>query len=250
MLEVLAPEKRRCILFAIKKRPMDLKTVSTALNIPPPVALKHLKKLEESKLIEKNGKTYRLTYLGDLTSTALENFVNFVEFIKKDIEYWASHDLSCLPENFKLRLPEIGKYELIKSYGEEVLRHFKIFSEIYKNSKKVRALSAVMFPPHPRMFAEIATRSDVEVIITNKMLKNLEEYYQEELEKYIKAGGKIFICDDVKITIITTERALCMGFFFRDGVYDTESGLLSYDKSAINWGFEVFEYFKAKSKKF
>ncbi len=35
-----------------------------------------------------------------------------------------------------------------------------------------------------------------------------------------------------------------MGFLLRNGKYDTESGLLSFDDTAIKWGFELYSYFK------
>ncbi len=66
----------------------------------------------------------------------------------------------------------------------------------------------------------------------------------EELRQYLANGGKIYRNDDVRLTVIVTERALCMGFFLRNGKYDTESGLLSFDESAIRWGFDLYNYFK------
>ena len=153
-----------------------------------------------------------------------------------------------LPKEFKLSLPEIGDYEIIRGDGEEVLRHFKVFSKVYTESELVRVLAAVMFPNHPRMFADVAKKADVEVVVTSKIVKSLKEYYQQEFQEYLDAGGKIFVNDDIKFTVIVTEKALCLGFFLRDGVYDTESGLISYDDSAIRWGFDIYNYYKERSK--
>ncbi|MET1124863.1 MAG: winged helix-turn-helix domain-containing protein [Archaeoglobaceae archaeon] len=248
MFEVLAPEKRRAILSKLKEGKKDLKTLSSEVEASPPVVLKHLKKLEEAKLVEREGRQYSLTYLGDLVLVAVEDFERFLKFVERDYDYWLEHDLTNLPREFKLRLPEIGNYEIIRSDGEEVLRHFKVFSKVYTESKIVRALSAVMFPDHPKMFVDIAKKADVEVVVTSKIVKSLREYYQKELQEFLDAGGKIYVNDDVRMTVIVTEKALCLGFFLRDGVYDTESGVISYDESAKKWGFEVFEYFKARSQ--
>lgn len=67
------------------------------------------------------------------------------------------------------------------------------------------------------------------------------------MKAYLDNGGRIYYNDDVRFTVITTERALCVGLFLKDGKYDTESGLLSYDESAIKWGFDLFEYFKREA---
>lgn len=175
---------------------------------------------------------------------ALEKFRRIVRVLDKDPEFWEIHDFSGIPDEFKLRIDEIGDYEILRSDKDEVLKHYRVFSSIYTESEIVRLASAVFFPSHPKMFAEIAAKADVEVIIPLKALNTLKSEYKEELKQYLANGGKIYRNDDVRLTVIVTERALCMGFFLRDGKYNTESGLLSFDDTAIRWGFDLYNYFK------
>ena len=80
-----------------------------------------------------------------------------------------------------------------------------------------------------------------------RSIKALEKDYSEELKQYFDNGGKLYRHDGIKFTVITTEKALCIGLFLKNGKYDMESGLLSLDESAIKWGFDLFEYFKRRS---
>jgi len=66
--------------------------------------------------------------------------------LERDPEFWKSHDLSGIPPEFKIRMDEIGKYEIIRSEGDEVLKHHKVFASIYLNSKLVRVAAVVIFP--------------------------------------------------------------------------------------------------------
>ncbi len=248
MLDVVASERRREILSLLKGRPRSLKEISRSLSLSPPVALKHLRKLEEAGLVERTDEGFEITHLGELFLLAIDRFMKFVEFFSRDPEFWSRHDLSGIPEDLRLRLPELGRYEIIRNEGAEVLKHFRVFSSIYTRSKLVRLVAAVMFPEHPKMFVNIAKRSDVEVVITEKILRAVKENYESELREYLRAGGKLYVCDGVKLTVIATERALCMGLFLRNGVYDTGCGLISYDRSAIRWGLELFERFKERSE--
>lgn len=236
--------QRKEILNILSISPKSIKEISELTGISPPLVSRHLKKLGELGLVEKDNTRYILTDKGYFVHLALEKFRRIVRVLDKDPEFWEIHDFSGIPDEFKLRIDEIGDCEILRSDKDEVLKHYRVFSSIYTESEIVRLASAVFFPSHPKMFAEIAAKADVEVIIPLKALNTLKSEYKEELKQYLANGGKIYRNDDVRLTVIVTERALCMGFFLRDGKYDTESGLLSFDDTAIRWGFDLYNYFK------
>jgi len=236
--------QRKKILQILSDSPKSIKEIGELTGMSPPLISKHLKKLSELGFVDKDNTRYTLTDKGYFVYLALEKFRKIAEILDKDPEFWESHDFSGIPDEFKLRIDEIGDYEILRSDKDEVLKHYKVFSSIYTESEVVRVASAIFFPSHPKMFVEISAKADVEAVIPLKVLNTLRSEYKEELEQYLANGGKIYINDDVKLTVIVTEKALCMGFFLRDGKYDTESGLLSLDESAIRWGFELYSYFK------
>lgn len=251
IFETLATSnQRREILELVYQKPRSLKEIGEISGISTPLISRQIKKLYEAGLVEKKDSYYTITDKGEILYLAMEKFRRIINTVEKDPEFWETHDLSKLPKEFKLRIDEIGDYVVLRSDKDEVLRHFKVFSSIYRSSNILRVVSAIFFPAHPPMFAEISSRADVEVITTKKALETLENEYKKELETYLDNGGKIYYNNDIKFTVITTEKALCMGLFLRDGKYDTESGLLSYEESAIKWGFDLFEYFKRSSERY
>ena len=46
---------------------------------------------------------------------------------------------------------------------------------------------------------------------------------------------------------MSTDSALSLGFYDHQGTYDWNQDLISYDKDAIAWGYELFEYYAKKS---
>ncbi|WP_290596358.1 MULTISPECIES: helix-turn-helix transcriptional regulator [unclassified Archaeoglobus] len=239
-----ASTQRREILKLLSEKPRTLKEIREITGISTSLVSRHIKKLNKTGLVNKKDSHYTITDKGEIIHLAMEKFNRIVNTIERDTEFWEIHDLSKIPLEFKLRIDEIGDYVVLRSEKDQVLRHYKVFSSIYQESKIVKVISAIFFPSHPQMFVEIASKADVEVITTEKTLRTLENEYEKELKAYLDNGGRIYYNDDVRFTVITTERALCVGLFLKDGKYDTESGLLSYDKSAIKWGFDLFEYFK------
>jgi len=247
---IASSSQRRLLLSLLHESSKTLKEIVEATGLSSPLISRQLKKLLEIGLVEKDGTSYVMTEKGEIIYLAIKKFNDIVSTIEKDPEFWEIHDLSKIPPEFKLRIDEIGEYTVLRTEGDEVLKHFRVFSEIYQTSDIVRVVSAVFFPSHPQMFAEISKKADVEVILTENAIHTLENDYKRELENYLSNGGRMYINNDVWFTVITTEKALCMGLFLRDGKYDTESGLLSYDESAIRWGFDLFEYFKKRSKEY
>lgn len=245
IFEVLACSgQRKKILYVLSTSPKSIKEISELTGISSPLISRHLKILAELGVVEKDNARYILTDKGYFVHLALEKFRKIAEILDKDPEFWETHDFSGIPDEFKLRIDEIGDYKILRSSKDEVLKHYRVFSSIYTNSEIVRVASAIFFPSHPKMFAEMSAKADVETVIPLKAFNTLKSEYKNELEQYLANGGKIYINNDVRLTVIVTERALCMGFFLRDGKYDTESGLLSFDDTAIKWGFELYNYFK------
>jgi len=236
--------QRKMILHFLSDSPKSIKEISELTGMTPPLISKHLKKLVELGFVEKIQSRYSLTDKGYFVYLALEKFRKIAETLDKDPEFWKIHDFSGIPDEFKLRIDEIGNYKILRSGKDEVLKHYKVFASIYTSSEVVRVASAIFFPSHPKMFVEISAKADVEVVVPSKVMNTLKNEYSEELEQYLANGGRVYVNNDVSLTLIVTEKALCMGFFLRNGKYDTESGLLSLDESAIRWGFELYSYFK------
>ncbi len=247
---IASSNQRRLLLSLLHESPKTLKEIVELTGLSSPLISRQLRKLLEIGLVEKDGTSYIMTEKGEIVYLAIKKFSDIVSTIERDPQFWEIHDLSRIPTEFKLRIDELGEYTVLRSEGDEVLKHFRVFSEIYRTSNIVRVVSAVFFPSHPQMFAEISKKSDVEVILTENAIHTLENDYKKELESYLSHGGRMFINNNIWFTVITTEKALCMGLFLRDGKYDTESGFLSYDESARKWGFDLFEYFKRRSKEY
>ena len=244
---IASSNQRRLLLSLLYDNPKTLKEIVELTGLSSPLISHQLKKLVEIGLVEKDGTSYVMTEKGEIVYLAVKKFNDIISTIEKDPKFWEIHDLSRIPPEFKLRIDELGDYTVLRTEGDEVLKHFRVFSEIYQTSDIVRVASAIFFPSHPQMFAEMARKADVEVILTQNAINALENSYHEELKKYLLQGGRMYVHNDVKFTVITTEKARCMGLFLRSGKYDTESGLLSYEKSAIRWGFDLFEHFKKEA---
>lgn len=166
-----ASTQRREILRLLSEKPRTLKEIGEITGISTSLVSRHIKKLNKTGLVNKKDSHYTITDKGEIIHLAMEKFNRIVNTIERDTEFWEIHDLSKIPLEFKLRIDEIGDYVVLRSEKDQVLRHYKVFSSIYQESKIVKVISAIFFPSHPQMFVEIASKADVEVITKKKLLE-------------------------------------------------------------------------------
>lgn len=91
------------------------------------------------------------------------------------------------------------------------------------------------------------------IVISKEILNPVIESYRkgvdEEIKKRVEAGNlRIWVIDDIKIAMSVTNLFISIGFFNNDGTYDFSQDLVSYEKEAIEWGRELFEYYKSRAK--
>jgi predicted transcriptional regulator len=97
--------------IAIEKR--RLSQLTTKLSATPQETSKHLMRLRDAKLVEKDSDAFfGLTAFGKI----ILNLLPSIRFLTQNREYFLSHDISSLPLEFIERLGELQESE----YGEKV----------------------------------------------------------------------------------------------------------------------------------
>lgn len=230
----------------------DLKTLAARLKVSEPVAVKYLKPLLNANFVKKEDKVYTLTPLGRVAARQIKKYADFLKFIDRDAKYWTKRDLTYLPDHLLLEMPKIGNYRIISGGTSGIMQHYVEFSKHYTKSRFVRAISPIILPEHPSIFlSNVLSGGSVEAILTSGVIDVLRRNVpNEDLVKFYEHGGRILINDDVRGTVIVTDDALCLGFFLDIGVYDTTSGVISTEKSALEWCMDVYRYFRERSKLF
>ena len=98
---VLSNGDRMKLLSEIKSQELRLTDLAERLSASVQETSKHLGRLVECKLIEKNsGGMYELTPFGKLTFGTLPS----LEFVSQRRKYFLTHDISFLPQEMLLRI--------------------------------------------------------------------------------------------------------------------------------------------------
>ena len=114
LLFLLASIDRLMLLLEIRREKRRLTHLATNLSATPQETSKHLKRLRDAKLIEKDSDGFfNLTVLGNI----ILNMLPPLKFVFQNRNYFLSHDISSLPLEFIERLGELQQFEYDEKVG-------------------------------------------------------------------------------------------------------------------------------------
>jgi predicted transcriptional regulator len=114
LLFLIASIDRLTLLIEIQNGKYRLTHLTNKLSATPQETSKHLKRLRDAMLIEKDSDGFfSLTVLGNI----ILNLLPSLKFVFQNRNYFLSHDISSLPLQFIERLGELHRFEYDEKVG-------------------------------------------------------------------------------------------------------------------------------------
>ncbi len=253
LLSILAfSEKRRDILLMLQKESKTLYELKVILGVTSPEIIPHIKKLEKSNLIYYKNKQYFLTEIGEMIIKSFDIFIKTLEIYQNNIEFWKEHKISEIPEELRMRLYELGNYNIHVGTQTEI---FKPHEEYVKNlvkSKCMKGVSPVLHPDYPRYLVPMVEKGvPVSIILTREVFEKIKKSHKVELDKILSyENSQIMICNEkIEIAFTVTDFFMSMRLFLNNNTYDFYKNIISCEKSSLKWGRDLFNYYEKRSKK-
>ncbi len=243
------------MMMSLMEKPKTSSQLRDEFGIGTSTIIHAARDLERENILIEKSDGYHLTNIGRIFSTKLLDFVKLLAVTRKNIDFWLSHDIEGIPYEFLQRLGELQDLKLIKSSATNILQTLSFYLKIVSKTKDLKGVSPIFVTDYAKIIKKILKRgAKVELVITKEILQPVIESYRkgidkEVLEKVRKGNLKVWMTDEtVKIAMTVTESFVSIGLFNLDGTYDFTQDLVSYDKEAIKWGRELFEYYKSRAR--
>jgi len=238
-------DKRQRLLLLLMEGPRNIDQIKTSLNVTSKSMMPQINKLKEQNLIinHKEDGSYRLSSIGRITVRNMMPLLRTLGVLEENNEYWASMDLTTIPDELACRLGELGECMVIDPDVNHLFDLPLEFTENLKRSHHVRSFISYFHPLYPSLYSELSQRgADLELILTRPVFERMKENCYNELQTMMDSENtKIYICDDeMKLTITLTERFIYICFFNDEGRYDHKK-VMSFDESALRWGNELID---------
>lgn len=239
LLFELSSSERINIMLEIQKQRLKLSHISKKLDMTVTETSRHLQRLSEAKLVEKEVEgSYKLTQFGELTLSLLPGF----DFISKHRDYFTTHTISHLPHEFMSRIGDLVNC----TFEDDVMVAFHgVENMIQEAQEYVWILSnQILISTIP--FLEKAIKRGVEfrLILPEDVIPPPSFQPPPVITKVIKR--KVLKRVDVAIAMSEKE-ARGVTFPTTDGRIDY-MGFGSTDESSHKWCRDLFLYYWERAK--
>ncbi len=232
----LANRDRLNILKLLEKEKRKLSHIAEEVNESVQETYRNLSRLMKVKLVDKDREGYyTLTTFGKYILTVLPS----LEFLCKHREYFLTHDLSRIPEEFIYRIGELNSsrqapdtFTAIR-YTEIVIGESREYVWIITEQILVSALQSIP--------GKISENISFKIIIPYK----LKPPPGAEILEKIKLDVRYI--DRIDVALILNEKRACIAFPRLSGEIDYR-GFLVEDPKGHNWCKNLFQYYWNKSK--
>jgi len=251
-------ELRRGILASLKEGRKALRELREELEVSSTTAIHALRELEKGNLVfQDEHRDYALTKIGEIIALKLSDFVDAVEVLKKHEDFWLTHDLSGIPPHLLEKIGWLRDSTVIESSATDVFKVYQEYIDMLKDAKEIKGVSFMFFPEYPFIFQELVREKkiDVQLVIIKEVMDRILEVIDQELLKKVLSDESFKLRlyrlkEGPKAAFTVTDFFFSFGMFNHDGSYDWNRDLLSYDKKAIAWGRELFEWYRERAEKF
>ncbi|MCK4348985.1 MAG: winged helix-turn-helix domain-containing protein [Thermoplasmatales archaeon] len=247
---------RNKILMSLREGVKDLSDLKDEMKLESSTIIHSVRAMEGEDLLVEKEDGYHLTQIGKILSHKLFDMVKTLNALNNNREFWLSHQIDGIPQQFLERIGEVGDSEIVRASIRDIWKVYSTYFELIRKAKEFRGVSPVFHPRFPGAVEKLASKNvDTYLVMTNEVLESvleaLDEKHRERLRDTLHKDnfGLWITDDDIKVAFTVTDSIISLSLFSNDGAFDPTQDLISHNKEAINWGRELFEYYRKKAKR-
>jgi len=242
------------ILLTILHNKASLSRLREVTGSTSQALIPKIRSLEKQGLIESVNYEYHLTPLGGVVAMNVEGFVQLMGGINQHHTFFTDHDLSDLPETFLSRISDLYESEAKQDTTTDMFYVYSHYLEILKDAAYIHGISSVASPGLAQFIAEkVVTGIPVELVVNNEVIELLtKEPYSSNMQELIGYPNfSVWITGEkLRVGLTVTDKYLSLGLFKKDtNLYDSSSDIFSSEPCAVEWGENLFRYYKERSTK-
>ncbi len=246
-------EKRKNVLvLLLREGPKKIDEIKYALNINSSALMPQIKKLLKCDLLTYDSEedVYKLSDMGALIVEKIEEFLNIVNVYVENHEYWETRDLSEIPYHMRKRIGNLTHCELLVADRDCLFEFHPTFVDNLINSKHVMMTSSTFQPQTVSLFSKLLrNNSKLSVVFTELIFDKFLDDFSEQFRCFLSHENMSISIRSGHIgplTLVVTDTFMALWLFDKNGRFDGTT-LISYEKSALKWGQELFTYYSSIS---
>ncbi|MFA5294775.1 MAG: winged helix-turn-helix domain-containing protein [Methanoregulaceae archaeon] len=247
---ITSSEKRKNLIILLNTGPKTWEEIRAVCKFPSAAIIPQIRILESGNVIIRQKGTYQLTTMGRIIAKQLKDLVSTVTVFEGQMTFWQEHDIDSIPDQFLMKIGDLGHVVLDEAQIGGIYQMKKEFLSHISCAKTIYGLIHTVHPLYPSFFLNLANKgADISFILTRQAFEITKADYEDELREWIEIEGieLSILDDDVRFSLITTDLNISLQLFLTNGVFDSMRELFSRDKRALQWGRDLFEYYRNRS---
>lgn len=248
---LLRSDKRRKILLFLRDGPKNIEEITGLLGASCTSVLPQIKRMAEKGLIEQEDKNYRLSTIGFVIIEKMAPLVEALEVFEDNLDYWAQKDLTGIPYFLRLKLGKLARYEIIEPQLNRIFEPPEEFINSLKKSTEIMYFSSFFQPSFSGFDQDFLKRKTTSTFIfTKNFFERILNPHPEEAEDLpLPKNSSLHIYDGPSsvVSLTVTERFMALLLLNKNGKLDRKL-LISFESDAIEWGKELFMYYRKLSR--
>jgi predicted transcriptional regulator len=241
----LSNEDRISILRILSGGPLNLTNLSKQLGVTNQECSRHLSRLIEEKIVEKTPDgLHRISPYGELivrTSRAQS-------FVVEHRDYFNTHTLSALPEEFVARIGELSRSE----YVDDVMVVFQNIERMFREAEE----RTMRITDHYLALGVPASLSASERGVRFRIITPVDIEYPQDFEERTAPFRRLMQegsftpreAERADVFLAMSEREVAaLSFPNRDGRFDY-LGFTSKGSAALRWCEDLFEHYWERAR--
>lgn len=244
-------DKRKNLLLLLKDGPKTIEEIKTQLEVSSSPIMTQIRVLLKDGLIVQKRDVYELSVKGKLIVPKMEPLLSTFQVFDENHDYWARQDLSTLPPHLLDRIGELGNCKELIPERTHIFDYPPEIMDPLHKSKTIMEVSSFFRPGYPHLYLDLAKKGiEVSLVLERPIYIKLVSDYRKDVEEFVNMRNtRLFVCDN-RIELassIVTDLFISLSLISKDGRYYNHE-MVSFEKSAISWGQELFRHYMEMSE--
>lgn len=247
---IITSEENRSLLLFLNCGPKSIKELTELLEKNEKQVFTSLELLQRWYLITLENDAYRLTTIGELISEKLKPLLQIEEFMCSAEGHWLRIDLDFIPPPLMEKLSDLNFCKLVRPSLHSIFDYNKEVHEESLSSQSFLMATAALHPNFTDMHSElIESGVKTQLIFDSQLFEKVKRDHREHLQKVLSSGRVTLYVYPEKMQFLSfkvNDSCLAMRLLNDGGTYDHKQ-LVCYTVDAVNWGKELFQYYRQQS---
>ncbi|WP_440946230.1 helix-turn-helix transcriptional regulator [Methanosarcina sp. T3] len=249
---LLRSDKRRKILLFLREGSKNIEEITGFLCSSCIAVLPQIKRLTEKGLVEQEDKNYKLSTVGLIITEKMASLTGTFEVFENNLDYWGQKDLTGIPSFLRLKLGKLARSRVIEPPLNRMFEPPEEFVDSLKKSAEIMYFSSFLQPSFSGFDPDFLKRkTDSTFVFTKNFFERILSLPSgETIDLMLADNSNLFLYGGTSsvVSLTVTERFMALMLPNKKGILD-RNFLISFDSEAIEWGKELFTYYRDLSRK-